>query len=163
MKTKLLPLALLLCAPAAASAQAQQPATVTVTVPSVLDLDVTGATITFPVPTEADLKAGVIGPTSTTALSHRANVRHSLTVHASSPTMSFSGAAATAKPVGDLEWSLDGTTWRPMTTSPAQVISSAAPGRHDAARTISYRLRLNHATDAPGTYAATLVFAIAGN
>jgi hypothetical protein len=69
-----------------------------------------------------------------------------LCVQADSPT--FPAVSGYAKPIGDLQWSLNGTTWTSASAGTQQVVSDKG------IRTLPLYVRLlvNYAADAPGTY-----------
>jgi hypothetical protein len=164
MKTRILLAAAVLCAlaPATGFAQTTRTATATITIPTVLFLDVTGTAINFANPTDAEFTAGVITTGTTSALTHRGNVVHNVTVHASTAAMLVSGTPS-AKSASDLEWSLNGGTWAGLSTTAATVVSAAAAGAHSGASTVSYRMNLNLANDVPATYTLGFVYSVVAN
>jgi hypothetical protein len=79
--------------------------------------------------------------------------------------------ARVAKPVGDLMWSKDGSTFAGLTTaanvaaatSADAVVESSPRGTYDNAQTIQYRMKLSYADDTPGTYTLGFNYTIIAN
>lgn len=117
-------------------------------------LTLSGETITFAAPTAADYIAGFIN--SATGVTFTINsingVQRTTTVSIRSTSASLGGG----KVIGDLEWRRsDLATWNSITLTDAQVEQQIVvnKGLNDPwNNTIFFRMVLNWATDAPGTY-----------
>ena len=165
-----LALALVTAAPALAQPSTSAAVTATLTVPSVLHINVAGTAIPFNGDFDA-FEAGFADGAATSTISHRGNVRHSVTVAADAAT--FSGSAGTSptdpvsttKPASDLLWSLDGfsTPGTPFSTTAADVHDQAPRGAHNDDETVSYRVNLSYADDTPGTYTLGLTYTVAAD
>ena len=137
-----------------------------ITIGTVLYISAANPTVAFAGPAGTDFDAGYIASTTTTTITHRSNVRHSVSVAASSATMTPSGGAAGAdaaratKPASDLRWSSDGTTYNGLTTSAAAVRSAVARGTYSDLN-VQYRMGLSYADDTPGTYGLNFTYTIA--
>jgi hypothetical protein len=154
----------LLVTVAAADASAQQTRTgsATITIPEVLVFEANNTAVEFAAPTAADFDAQFKDASAATTLSHRANVRHSVTIQAdqaafeaTNPTPATGGAAANAartKPAGDLMWSTNGTSFNDLTTTAVKVVTQTAASGTAAQATVSYRVRLTWSQDTPGQY-----------
>jgi hypothetical protein len=73
----------------------------------------------------------------------------------SAATTNFSAPAGVTKPASTLQFSLDGTTFSPLSTN-GQGIGTAG----GKVQIIAFRTQLGYATDPPGTYSITLNFTI---
>lgn len=151
---------------AAAPAQAQTVnASSTIPIGTVLYISATNTNVAFAAPTATDFDAGYIDATTATRITHNANVRHSVTVAASSPTMTATAGRAGAdaaradKPASDLQWSRDGSTFTGLTPSAAPVRSGVARGSHGDLE-VRYRMALDYQEDTPGTYGLNFVYTI---
>lgn len=152
---------------AAAPAQAQTTVNASSTIPigTVLYISATNTNVAFGAPAASDFDAGFIDATTTTRITHNANVRHSVTVAASSPTMTAtsgkagSDAARADKPASDLKWSRDGSTFTGLTPTAAPVRSGAARGSYSDLE-VRYRMALDYEEDTPGTYGLNFVYTI---
>lgn len=136
-----------------------------ITIPTVLYISAANTGVAFAAPTAENFGAGFVNSTTTTAITHRANVRHSVTVAAAAPTMTATGGAAgadaarAAKPASDLRWSTDGSTFTGLTTSAAPIRSGMARGAYSDLN-VNYRMALSYADDTPGTYGLNFVYTI---
>lgn len=149
--------AVLVLAPGRALAQQSVQVTVTIDIPQVLYIAVDNANVTFSSPSESDFNTGWTKAANQTTLTYSGNVPHVVTIAAD--VASFTGPYA--KAASDLEWSTDGSTWNPLSTSPVNVASSAAPGR--STQVVQYRLILDYQKDAPGTYTLPITYSIVAN
>jgi hypothetical protein len=144
------------------SAQQTRTGSATITIPEVLVFDATNTSVTFAAPGTADYDAGFKAATASTVLSHRANVRHSLTIQAdqasftaTNPSPETAGGAVNAarvKPAGDLLWSTDGASFTALSTTAAKVVTQTAAGGTVNTGTVSYRVALGWGQDTPGQY-----------
>jgi len=144
------------------SAQQTRNGTATITIPEVMVFEATNTTVSFTAPTVADFDAQFKAASASTLLSHRANVRHSITIladqasfTATNPETATGGGAANVarvKPAADLLWSTDGSTFTALSTTAAKVVNQTAAGGTAANSTISYRVALAWAQDTPGAY-----------
>jgi hypothetical protein len=145
-----------------ASAQQTRTGSATITIPEVMVFEATNTDVQFSQPAVADYDAGYKAASQTSVLSHRANVRHSVTIQAdqasfsaTNPTPATGGAAANAartKPAGDLLWSTNGTNFNALTTTAAKVVNQTSAGGTLATATVSYRVALAWNVDTPGEY-----------
>lgn len=156
---------LLLFAAIPATAQTSVNGSASITIPTVLYISAANTSVGFTAPTADNFDAGYVNSTTTTAITHRANVRHSVTVAAAAPTMTATGGAAgadaarAAKPAADLRWSTDGSTFSGLTTSAAAVRSGVARGAYSDLA-VNYRMALSYADDTPGTYGLNFIYTI---
>lgn len=160
---KLLALALVvgtLGAAGPAAAQTSESATASVSINQVLYLDVTNTNVTFSEPTASDFNSGEILSSVQSDITHRANIVHDVEVAADASN--FSGGSG-SKPASDLHWSLDGSTWTPLSTTAADLVTGVAPGAYDNAETVSYKLLLDYSTDEPGSYSLGFTYTIVAN
>jgi hypothetical protein len=163
--------ALLAAGSADLSAQATRNGTATITIPEVLAFDVTNPNVTIMAPAAADFDAGFRNAEATTVLTHRANVRHSITIKAEQAnftaqnpnpaTLGENGvnAARATKPATDLRWSTDGgASFTQLTTSEVKVVNQTVAGGTAATNTVSYRVALAWSQDSPGQYSLPFTF-----
>jgi hypothetical protein len=161
-------LGLLLAAPAMAQPSTSAAVTATLVVPTVLHIEVSSSTVDFTGDFDA-FEAGYAEGDEQTTISHRGNVRHSVSVAAGAATFTGSGGGGapdpvrTDKPASDLTWSLDGTTFTPFSTTAAVVHSQAPRGAHNNDEDVSYRVALAYADDTPGTYTLGLTYTVAAD
>jgi hypothetical protein len=154
--------ALILGATTGLSAQQTRTGSATITIPEVMVFEATNTAVTFNAPTASDFDAQLIAANASTVLSHRANVRHSVTIHAdqaafnaSNPTPATGGGtinAARIKPAGDLSWSTNGTSFTALTTTPTKVVTQTAASGTLNTATVDYQLALSWSQDTPGQY-----------
>lgn len=138
----------------------ESPGDVRAQIPTVLLLDVANADPRFTSITAADFDAGYALPTNgASTLAHKGNVSHSVHIRADAGLMSGGDGD---KPASDLQWSLDGGPWTPLTTSNAALVPGANRGSH-AGRTVAFRLLLDFADDPPGTYTLNFTYTILAN
>lgn len=138
-------------------AQTTRPASAAITIPTVLYLEVTNPTITFPTPGAAEFDAGGVAATTTSVISARGNVDYHVQVLADAATMtSVDGAVKSA---GDLLWSTDGTTFTPLATTAATVASDTR-GRNDVLATVEYEMALSYDSDVPDQYSLGVTYTI---
>lgn len=126
--------------------------TVSATAPTVLRLSQSAATTSLTNPVEADFDGSAIqnaGPDITV----KSNKLASVTIGSAG----WSGPALNTKVVGDLSWSIDGTTYTPMTAS----ASFFAAGKGTRLNTITWRTLWKLSTDTPGAYSMPVVFTLA--
>lgn len=111
---------------------------------------VTPASIDFLAPTPADYDQGFVlfGQPVQIIVQAGGNRDWRLYIRADDPTFDTGG-----KPASHLEWSLDGSTWAPLTLSPEPILV----GRRRQTVTLQFRIRLDWAADVPGTYSVPLV------
>jgi hypothetical protein len=151
---------------AAGPASAQVNGSASITVPSLMTLGVTNTTVTFADPDFAAFDAGYVTATSAaSAVTTRANVLHNVQVTAGAANMTYTGSESPAptKASSDLEWSTDGSTWTPLSTTAADVFGSSL-SRGDAARgDVQYRMALDVANDLPGDYGLAFTYTIIAN
>jgi hypothetical protein len=144
------------------SAQQTRTGSATIVIPEVLVFDATNTSVTFEASAAADYDAGYKAANASTVLSHRANVRHSITIQAdqasftaTNPTPETGGGAvntARTKPAGDLLWSTDGSSFNALSTTATKVVTQSAAGGTVNTGTVSYRVALSWAQDTPGQY-----------
>jgi hypothetical protein len=150
-----------------AYAQVSASASASATVTTSLALNVTNTTFSFGSLTSTDFDLGYKAAPTTSVISHRGNVRHTVSVAANAATFTGSnGTSATDavranKPASDLLWSRDAGT--ALSTTAAPVVTRSARGRYDNAVTVGYRFLLSYAQDTPGDYALALTYTIAAD
>jgi hypothetical protein len=116
-KLLLLTAAIAMFGAAATRAEAQSVnTTINLQVPELLFIDVTNDNLVLPTPDFAQLDAGFTGPASH-QVRHRGNVAHTITVAPATGVTGWSGPAGTTKPLEDLQWSLDASSWNLVTAS----------------------------------------------
>ncbi len=69
------------------------------------------------------------------------------------------GTAFNGRPVSDVQWSTDGTTWTDMSTSDAIVDNNVQKGKTKTG-TIFLRFKLSYATDPAGTYTPAVTVSV---
>jgi hypothetical protein len=154
--------ALLTIGAADLSAQQTRNGTATITIPEILVFEATNTSVTFAAPTAVDFDATYKAAAATTVLTHKANVRHSITIQADQPSFTATNPVpateggpvnqAATKPAADLLWSKNGTDFTGLTTIAATIVSKTAASGTAATQTISYRIALAWTQDTPGTY-----------
>lgn len=151
--------------PSGAAAQTTVNGSSTITIPTVLYISATNPHVVFPTPAASDFDAGFIDATTSSVLTHKANVAHSVTVKALESTMTATGgksgsnAARAAKPSSDLLWSADGKAFQGLTTTAQAVRGAAGPGSYSDLQ-VDYRMALRYEDDTPGTYGLNFVYTI---
>jgi hypothetical protein len=131
-------------------------------------LTLSGTTVAFPTVVEADYNVGWVAATnSITATFDASKAGGPANGVQRTAIISLSSTAATmgaTKPIADLQWRRsDLSTWNSFTTSPVTVDSKqfVFNGLNDPwTATVFFRSLLSWATDAPGTYPATIVFTL---
>lgn len=151
-----------------AAAQTSANASASITIPTLLEITVTNTTVGFPAPALADFTTGSIGSnTGSSAVSTRGNVVHDVEVVTAGgvTSMTYTGTETPTptKPVSDLEWSTDGTNWNGLSDTPADVLTALGRGVNNNAAAVQYRMLLDLATDAPGTYDLAFVYSVVAN
>lgn len=141
----------------AVEAQTAVNATANITIPTVLFLDVTNPTISFPTPGATEFDAGMVLATASSVISHRGNLDHDVQISADAATMT--GVGGNSKNAADLRWSTDGTVFTPLSTT-AATVSSGVRGRHDSAATVAYDMVLDYASDLPDDYSLGVTYTI---
>jgi hypothetical protein len=154
--------AALLAVAGSASAQQTRTGSASLTIPEVMVFEATNTDVQFSQPGVADYDAGYKAASQTSVLSHRANVRHSITIQAdqanftaTNPVPETGGAAANVartKPAADLLWSTNGTNFNALTTTAAKVVNQTSAAGTLATATVSYRVALAWNLDTPGQY-----------
>lgn len=131
-------------------------------------LNLSSTTVTFPAVVEADYNVGWVAATNSITATFDASKAggggggtQRTSIIAVSSTSATMGAT---KPIGDLQWRRsDLATWNSLTTTPVTVDSKqfVFNGLNDPwTTTVFFRTLLSWATDAPGTYPATIVFTL---
>ena len=168
-KLALLTMAGALFGASGAAAQSSVNASASITIPTVLEINVTNTTVGFPTPVLADFTTGsILSNTGSSSVSTRSNVVHDVEVVTAGgvTTMTYAGTQTPAptKAASDLEWSTDGgSTWTGLSDTPADVLTALARGAHSNAASVDYRMLLDLATDAPGTYSLAFVYSVVAN
>jgi hypothetical protein len=131
-------------------------------IPTLLHIEVSNVTVAFPTPDLAAWTAGEVDMSSgTSVVSTRANVAHDVTIHADAATMT----GPTAKAASDLQWGTAGTagSFTGLATTATNVVSGLARGTHATAAQVWYRMLIDEASDAPGTYSLAFTYTIVAN
>ena len=136
------------------AAQVDETGTVTLEIPTVLYIDVPDPDIDFTGLTAADFASGSVAADNSVLLDYGSNVAHDLQLHL---TGDLSAGGGLTKPAGDLGWSLDGSTFTPMTTTPFSIQSSGAGFTDD--EQVFFNMGLSF-TDEPGTYTGTITYTV---
>lgn len=137
--------------------EATAPASASITIPTVISIEVTNAAVAFPSPTIEDFEEGEIAMSSpASVIRTRSNLAHGVTIEADDPEMSGPGE----KPASHLLWGTDGAagSFTPLSMSAADVVTGLARGVHNSAAEVWYRMVLDAATDAPGTYSLAFTY-----
>ena len=152
-----------------ANAQATDFGTTSATVPasaqlvigSILFISIDANNITFPTPTATEFAAGVVDGNETSTLTYFGNVPHDIEIKANASAFTPSGASSYAKPASDLEYSVDGGSFAPISTTAADVVTGnpAGPG----STTVNYQILLDEGLDVPGTYDLGFTYTILPN
>lgn len=126
---------------------------VSITIGKVAYIDVPSPNVSFPTPTSAHFGAGEVGATSSVGINYGANAPHDLQIE-------IDGLGG--KTVGDLQWSLDGGgSWTSMTLLANTMQAQPAPSLNTA--TVDFKMLLDFATDAAGTYGGTITYTVVAN
>lgn len=126
---------------------------VSITIAKVAYISVPSGDVAFNTPTNTDFQAGEIAANNSVAISYGSNAPHDLQVQ-------IDGLGG--KSVGDLQWSVDGgSSWTPMATSAANMASNGSGGLNSA--TADFKMLLDWATDAAGTYSGTITYTVVAN
>jgi hypothetical protein len=127
------------------------------------NLSVTGATVTFPTPTVTDYVNGYVDATGggvTFTISAQTGASRTTTVSVRSTSANLGGS----KLIGDLQWRRsDLATWNSISLTDAQVEQRVLirNSLNDPwSNTIFFRMVLNWATDAPGSYSGNYVITL---
>lgn len=133
------------------------------------DLTLSAVTIAFPAITETDFDNGSVDATNsitatvdaTKASGPQAGVLRTSILSIRATAANLGGA----KPISDLEWRRsDLATWNGLSTTDVTIESRQirfTPALNNPwSRAVFFRTLLNWATDAPGTYNATVVFTL---
>jgi hypothetical protein len=125
-------------------------------------LTVTGGTVTFPTPTAADYINGYVDAATGVAVS--INSTNGATRTTTISIRSSSASLGNGKLIGDLQWRRsDLATWNDIALVDAQVEQRVVvnKGLNDPwSNTIFLRMKLDWASDAPGTYSANYVITL---
>ena len=140
-------------------------ASASITIPQLLSIGVTNTTVTFAQPAFTDYDAGEITATSAASvITTRGNVVHDVTVAANAAAFTWAGTGTDpVKGAGDLQWSKDGSTWNPLSTTATDVLTALGRGSNAAAATVNYKMLLNEANDIPGTYSLNFTYTVVAN
>jgi len=155
--------ALVMSASVTLSAQQTRTGSATITIPEVMVFEATNTAVTFDAPAIADFDAAFKAASATTVLTHRANVRHSITIAAdqanftaTNPATATGGGTANvaraAKPASELLWSTNGTNFNGLSTTAEKVVNQTSAAASNATATVSYRVALAWSQDTPGQY-----------
>ncbi|MEJ2215698.1 MAG: hypothetical protein P8099_03680 [Gemmatimonadota bacterium] len=126
---------------------------VSITIGSIAYINVPSPDVAFNNPTNTDFATGYIDANNTVAVQYGSNAPHDLQIQLDQ---------LGGKAVSDLEWSVDGgSSWTPMTTAAVNMVSQPAGGQENA--TVNFRMLLNWATDAAGTYSGQLTYTVVAN
>lgn len=157
---------LALALPAAAAAQSQN-ANATVTIPEVLAITVDQTNIAFPNVTVTDFANQYVDAGVTSTIDTRGNVVHDITIQANAASFNYAGTATPApvKPASDLLWSNDGgSSFNAIDdVTAADVATALSQGVNAGAASVTYRIALDLATDAPGDYSLGFVYTVVAN
>ncbi len=133
-------------------------ASVQMTVTQVVNLTISSNTLSLPVFTTAEFNAGmrtgITGPTLTV----KANRAWKVSIKG----QAFTGTGNTSKPVSDLQWSTNGTTYTGLTTSLVQVLPASGNGSatNSTTQIMLYRWLLHTGTDTKGTYSMVVTYTL---
>jgi len=120
-------------------------------------LTLSGGTITFPAPTATDYINGFVN--STTGVTFSVNAINGLSRTTTISIRTTSANLGGGKAIADLQWRRsDLAIWNSISLTDAQVEQMIVvnKGLNDPwANTIFFRMNLNWATDAPGTYSGS--------
>lgn len=139
------------------------PGSVSMTAGRVVRLQMSGGTTSLTAPTPADFDAGFnssAGPTLTVS----ANAPWNLHIRAATANWTATNTAAdapawTAKPAGDLRWSVAPTgPFAALTTSDANLFGGSATAA--GATTLYFRTLYDWANDTPGNYSLAIVLTL---
>jgi hypothetical protein len=150
-------LAALLLVTGSARAQSAS-ASVQMTVTPVVNMSISTSTTSLSAFTAAEFTAGrrtgITGPTITV----KAN--RAWTVSISGAT--WTGTGNHSKPVSDLQWSRDNSTYTGLTTSPVQILPSSGNGSptNGTVQSMFYRWLLHTGTDTPGSYSMVVTYTL---
>jgi hypothetical protein len=117
---------------------------------------------------EANVSFGSADPTSDVVASGApdvrisvvANVPFNISIAADEPEMT--DGASGSKSGADVEWSLDGASWTPLSTTPAFLVTSATAGSHSGAWTLRHRVMIDP-DDVPATYSIHWTLSVLSN
>ncbi len=150
--------ALVLFGAGAAAAQTTATATSSITIGQVLYIGLATGNPTFSSPTAADFNAGEITSSTSATVTHAGNVTHTVTIKADAANMTASvDPVNDIKPASDLQWDA-GSGWGSVSTSGADVVTSAPKGVGTA--TVNYKMLLDYSTDAPDTYTLGITYTV---
>jgi hypothetical protein len=143
---------------------------VSVTIPTMLRLTMsnftsgTSNTLTAPVLADFDDVTGLASIT-TAGPSFVVKSNRSYTVYLKANAANFShtvvnvGDPSYAKPISDVQWTKDGSTFTTVTTSDVQVATGSATAASTSVP-VSYRVGYNIANDKPGAYTLALTYTL---
>jgi hypothetical protein len=133
-------------------------ATVQMTVTPVVNLTISTGTTSLPAFTTAEFNAGmrtgIAGPTLTV----KANRAWVISIQG----QAWTGTGNTSKPVSDLQWSTNGTTYTGLTTSLVQMLPSSGGGAptNGTVQNMLYRWLLHTGTDTKGSYSMVVTYTL---
>lgn len=139
-------------------------ANASITIPTLLHIDVSGTAVTFGTASLTDWNNEWIAATGTgSEITTRANVLHDVTIEADAATMSTTDGGT--KAASDLQWSTDAAAFTDLSETAADVLTGLARGNNGGAArgTVTYRMRLDEATDEPGTYTLAFTYTVMAN
>lgn len=143
------------------STSASVPASAQLTIGSILFINIDINDITFPTPTATEFGLGVVDANETSTLTYFGNVPHDVEIKANASAFTPSGASSYAKPASDLEYSVGGAAFIPISATAADIVTGNSAG--SASTTVDYQILLNEALDVPGTYDLGFTYTVVPN
>jgi hypothetical protein len=124
----------------------------------------TSTTLTAPTLTDFDDVTGLaLITTAGPSFIVKANRSYTVYLHANAATFTHTvvnvGDPVYNKPISDVKWTKDGSTFTTVTTSDVSVATGTATAA-SASVPVSYRINYNIANDKPGAYALALTYTL---
>jgi len=142
------------------TSSATVPATAQLTIGSILYISIDINSITFPTPTASEFGLGVVSANETSTLTYFGNVAHDVEIQANAGAFTPSGSTY-SKPAADLEYSVGGAAFVPISTTAADIVTAEPAGL--GTTTVDYQITLDEALDVPGTYDLGFTYTVVPN
>lgn len=139
---------------------ASVPASAQLTIGSILFISIDINGITFPTPTATEFGLGVVEANETSTLTYFGNVAHDVEIKANAGSFTPSGSTY-SKPAADLEYSVGGAAFVPISTTAADIVTAEPAGL--GTTTVDYQIVLDEALDVPGVYDLGFTYTIVPN
>lgn len=146
------------------------PTTVTLTLPSLLRLTLNGFTsgtntaLDVPSLDDYDNTTGLASKTTVgPSFVVKSNRSYKVQISASAPTFTQTpplGGGTYAKPINDVEWTINGSSFTHLTTTPADLTTLQVATPNSTSVQVSYRTAYDISKDKPGDYSLGITYTL---